>query len=67
MKHCRRKRHMPKGLVIIISIGTTALFEPWSSFKDSARSVIDHVVFTSLAFATVILSQSKVMSLAYTI
>jgi hypothetical protein len=51
---------MLNGLVTTTTIiGTTALFEPWSSFKDSAKFVLDH-----LDFATVILLQSKFMSLA---
>jgi hypothetical protein len=56
---------------IVIRIGITALFEPYPSLEDSARLVyswyeLDHQVFTSLDFATIIFLQSKVVSLSPT-
>jgi hypothetical protein len=57
-----------EGSFIIINIGKTVLLEPQPSSEDSARPVhsweIDHPVFTSLDFATIILLQSKVVILA---
>jgi hypothetical protein len=48
---------------LIIIIGKTALFEPYPFLEDSARFIhywgLDHVVFTSLDFATVIFFTKK--------
>jgi hypothetical protein len=46
---------------IIIVFGETTLFEPQPSLEDSARF---DPVFTSLDFATIIFSESEVVSLA---
>jgi hypothetical protein len=49
-------RPLHQSIGRIITIGKTALFEPWPSLEDSARS---HPVFTYLDFITIIVLQSK--------